>query len=92
MGEPVPDGLMTFQRMGRETSATYMRPFHLETLANHFPRLKIVGAHFGGTGVATTPLLSGARGPFTAKLGFAAIALGDAARPVVSVVPTYRSS
>ena len=49
-GEPVPDGLMTFQRMGRETSATYMRPFHLETLANHFPRLKIVGAHFGGTG------------------------------------------
>ena len=50
---------------------------------------RIVG---GGTGVATTPLLSGARGPFTAKLGFAAIALGDAARPVVSVVPTYRSS
>jgi predicted TIM-barrel fold metal-dependent hydrolase len=34
----------------RATSATYMRPFHLETLANRFPRLKLIGAHYGGTG------------------------------------------
>lgn len=34
----------------RDTSAMNMRPFHLETLANKFPRLKIVGAHLGGTG------------------------------------------
>ena len=33
-----------------ETSAMYMRPFHLETLANRFPKLKIIGAHLGGTG------------------------------------------
>jgi predicted TIM-barrel fold metal-dependent hydrolase len=37
-------------RLGRNTSAMYMRPFHLETIANRFPRLKIIGAHFGGTG------------------------------------------
>lgn len=34
----------------RLTSAMNMRPFHLETLANRFPRLKIIGAHLGGTG------------------------------------------
>jgi len=34
----------------REMSATYMRPFHLESIANRFPRLKIIGAHLGGTG------------------------------------------
>lgn len=50
---------------------------------------RIVG---GGTGLATTPVLSGGRGTFAAKLGFAAIAIADAARPVVSIVPTYRSS
>jgi predicted TIM-barrel fold metal-dependent hydrolase len=50
-GEPPPEDPMGWRRQGpRETSAMYMRPFHLETLANHFPRLKIVGAHFGGTG------------------------------------------
>jgi predicted TIM-barrel fold metal-dependent hydrolase len=50
-GEPPPPSPFPMGRMGpRETSATYMRPFHLETLANHFPRLRIVGAHFGGTG------------------------------------------
>jgi predicted TIM-barrel fold metal-dependent hydrolase len=27
-----------------------MRPFHLDTLATNFPRLKLVGAHLGGTG------------------------------------------
>jgi hypothetical protein len=48
---------------------------------------RIVG---GGTGTLTSPVASGATGPFTAKVGFAAIATSDAARPVVSVVPTYR--
>ena len=48
-GQPEPQLPMGF-RGGRETSATYMRPFHLETIANRFPRLKIIGAHFGGTG------------------------------------------
>jgi hypothetical protein len=50
---------------------------------------RIVG---GGSGLLSSPLASGARGPFAARLGFAAIAVGDAVRPVVSVVPTYRSS
>ena len=31
-------------------SATRMRPFHLDTIANNFPRLKLIGAHLGGTG------------------------------------------
>jgi predicted TIM-barrel fold metal-dependent hydrolase len=49
---PEPQGPMAaLRRMGpRETSATYMRPFHLETIANRFPRLKVIGAHMGGTG------------------------------------------
>lgn len=51
---PVPEEalppMQRFMRAGRETSANYMRPFHLETIANRFPRLKIIGAHFGGTG------------------------------------------
>jgi predicted TIM-barrel fold metal-dependent hydrolase len=34
----------------RESSAAYMRPFHLDTIANAFPGLKIIGAHLGGTG------------------------------------------
>ena len=34
----------------RESSAMNMRPFHLDTIANRFPRLKIIGAHLGGTG------------------------------------------
>src|SRR5262249_4495502 len=50
-GETLPQPANPYARMGpRDTSAMYMRPFHLETLANHFPRLKVVGAHFGGTG------------------------------------------
>jgi hypothetical protein len=48
---------------------------------------RIVG---GGTGALGTPLASGARGPFAAKLGFAAIQMSNDLRPVVSVVPTYR--
>jgi predicted TIM-barrel fold metal-dependent hydrolase len=46
----VPPGPMSRFRGPRETSAMYMRPFHLETLANRFPKLKIIGAHLGGTG------------------------------------------
>jgi hypothetical protein len=48
---------------------------------------RIVG---GGTGMLTSPVASGAIGAFTARVGFAAIATSDAARPVVSVVPRYR--
>lgn len=48
---------------------------------------RIVG---GGTGTLTSPVASGATGAFTARVGFAAIATADAARPVVSVLPTYR--
>lgn len=35
---------------GRDVSAMRMRPFHLDTIANNFPDLRIVGAHMGGTG------------------------------------------
>ena len=48
---------------------------------------RIVG---GGTGALSGSLASGARGPFGARLGFAAIPVDRAARLVVSVVPTYR--
>lgn len=34
----------------RNMSAMRMRPFHLDTTANNFPRLKLIGAHLGGTG------------------------------------------
>jgi predicted TIM-barrel fold metal-dependent hydrolase len=45
------EGAMRRMRGGpRETSAANMRPFHLDTLANYFPKLKIIGAHMGGTG------------------------------------------
>ncbi|MGI8554052.1 MAG: amidohydrolase family protein [Dehalococcoidia bacterium] len=38
-------------RMGpRNVSATRMHPFQLDTLANNFPQLKLIGAHLGGTG------------------------------------------
>jgi uncharacterized protein len=49
--EPPPDTSPIARfRGGRETSALNMRPFHLESIANRFPRLKIIGAHLGGTG------------------------------------------
>lgn len=42
------------ERMGRmqsrDISAMRMRPFHMDTIANNFPRLKMIGAHMGGTG------------------------------------------
>jgi predicted TIM-barrel fold metal-dependent hydrolase len=34
----------------RNHSATRMHPFQLDTIANNFPRLKLIGAHLGGTG------------------------------------------
>ena len=34
----------------RDVSARRMTPFHLDTIANNFPDLKIIGAHLGGTG------------------------------------------
>ena len=37
-------------RWMRDVSATRMRPFHLDTLANNFPDLRLIGAHMGGTG------------------------------------------
>ena len=41
----------TMRRGGmRDVSATRMRPFHLDTIANNFPELRMIGAHMGGTG------------------------------------------
>jgi len=39
-----------FAAMPRNISATRMRPFHLDTIANNFPSLRLIGAHLGGTG------------------------------------------
>lgn len=35
---------------GRNMSALRMHPFHMDTIANNFPRLPVIGAHMGGTG------------------------------------------
>ncbi|MEE8337482.1 MAG: amidohydrolase family protein [Dehalococcoidia bacterium] len=44
-------GRAAFRRGGmRDISATRMKPFHLDTIANSFPALKMIGAHMGGTG------------------------------------------
>jgi len=52
-----PKAAETFQRMQqmgrgtpRDVSSIRMRPFHLDTLANNFPQLRLIGAHMGGTG------------------------------------------
>ena len=34
----------------RDVSAMRMHPFHLDTIANNFPDLPLIGAHLGGTG------------------------------------------
>lgn len=34
----------------RNSSAIRMRPFHVDTLSNRFPLLRMIGAHMGGTG------------------------------------------
>ncbi len=40
-----------FARMGpRNVSSSRMSPLHLDTIANRFPRLKIIGAHIGNQG------------------------------------------
>ena len=41
---------MVGRRPPRDVSARRMHPFHLDTLANNFPKLKLIGAHLGGTG------------------------------------------
>jgi predicted TIM-barrel fold metal-dependent hydrolase len=51
-----PEAAKTYRRIGpqmgvaRNMSAMRMRPFHLDTIANNFPQLKLIGAHLGGTG------------------------------------------
>jgi hypothetical protein len=52
-----PEAARTYKRMRalgrsfpRDVSAIRMRPFHLDTIANNFPDLRIIGAHLGGTG------------------------------------------
>lgn len=52
-----PKAAETYQRMQqmgrmqpRDVSAMRMRPFHLDTIANNFPALRLIGAHMGGTG------------------------------------------
>ncbi len=42
--------MMAGRRGPRDVSARRMHPFHLDTLANNFPHLKLIGAHLGGTG------------------------------------------
>ena len=37
-------------RPPRDVSSIRMRPFHLDTIANNFPELRVIGAHMGGTG------------------------------------------
>lgn len=41
---------MAARRAPRDMSAMRMHPFHLDTIANNFPTLKLIGAHLGGTG------------------------------------------
>ncbi|MCK9494771.1 MAG: amidohydrolase family protein [Dehalococcoidia bacterium] len=52
-----PKAAATYRRMQemgrmqpRDVSAIRMRPFHLDTIANNFPALRLIGAHMGGTG------------------------------------------
>lgn len=52
-----PEAAQTMERMRqmgrnflRDVSADRMRPFHLDTIANNFPELRVIGAHMGGTG------------------------------------------
>jgi hypothetical protein len=53
-----PEAAQTYQRMmtmqermpARDVSATRMSPLHLDTIANRFPRLKVIGAHLGNQG------------------------------------------
>ncbi len=42
--------MMSMPAFTRNISAMRMRPFHLDTIANNFPALRLIGAHLGGTG------------------------------------------
>lgn len=42
--------MMRSRMQPRDVSSTRMHPFHMDTLANNFPALPIIGAHMGGTG------------------------------------------
>lgn len=46
------EAYVRWSKMGMKmnTSAMRMRPFHLDTIANNFPTLRLIGAHLGGTG------------------------------------------
>jgi len=52
LNNPPPPGQAQAGPFGgrRNMSANRMRPFHLDTLSTNFPRLKLIGAHLGGTG------------------------------------------
>jgi predicted TIM-barrel fold metal-dependent hydrolase len=47
---PPPNAPGAFFGRPRNVSAIRMRPFHLDTLASNFPKLRLIGAHLGGTG------------------------------------------
>jgi predicted TIM-barrel fold metal-dependent hydrolase len=58
-----------FGRMGpRNVSAARMSPLHLDTIANRFPRLKIIGAHVGTRATTSTPPLSHAGGTMSGSI------------------------
>jgi predicted TIM-barrel fold metal-dependent hydrolase len=42
--------MMRERMQPRDVSAARMHPFHLDTIANNFPDLPLIGAHMGGTG------------------------------------------
>ena len=42
--------MMRSRMQPRDVSAVRMHPFHLDTIANNFPDLLLIGAHMGGTG------------------------------------------
>jgi predicted TIM-barrel fold metal-dependent hydrolase len=42
--------MMRERMQPRDVSAMRMHPFHLDTIANNFPGLPLIGAHMGGTG------------------------------------------
>lgn len=47
---PPPNQAGGFFGRRRDVGAIRMRPFHLDTIASNFPRLRLIGAHLGGTG------------------------------------------
>jgi len=47
---PAPGSPGAFFGGARNVGASRMRPFHLDTIASNFPKLRLIGAHLGGTG------------------------------------------